>query len=183
MKLIQTFGTSETGITHTTSKSSDSTLLKLDDPEVEHQIVDGELWLRSRTQILGYLNHASTAFTADGWFKTGDLVEPAPDGFLRIAGRRSELINVGGEKVLPGEVEAVLLEMPEIADALVGGEPNAITGQMVVARVVLAPGADPATIRPQPQPAYWEAWLATAAVVAACVLYLRKRIQAVEIVS
>lgn len=43
--------------------------------------------------------------------------------------------------------------------------------------------ADPATIRPQPQPAYWEAWLATAAVVAACVLYLRKRIQAVEIVQ
>ena len=147
VKFIQTFGTSETGITHTTSKSSDSTLVKLDDPNVEHRIVDGELWLRSRTQILGYLNHDSRAFTDDGWFKTGDLVEAADDGFLRITGRRSEVINVGGEKVLPGEVETVLLELPEIVDCTIHGESSAITGQFVAARVVLAPGVDPAGIR------------------------------------
>ena len=147
VKFIQTFGTSETGIAHTSSKSSDSTLLKLDDPNVEHRIVDGELWLRSRTQILGYLNHASEAFTDDGWFKTGDLVETAEDGFLRVTGRRSEMINVGGEKVLPGEVESVVLELPEIVDCVAHGEPSAITGQFVAVRVVLAPGADPAAIR------------------------------------
>lgn len=147
VKFIQTFGTSETGISRTTSKSSDSTLLKLDDPELEHRIVDGELWLRSRTQILGYLNHAMSSFTADGWFRTGDLVETAADGYLRIIGRRSELINVGGEKVLPAEVEAVLLTLPEVADCLVYGEASVITGQIVCAEIAPAPGVDPATLR------------------------------------
>lgn len=146
-RFIQTFGTSETGITQTTSKSSDSTLLKLDDPALEHRIVDGELWLRSRTQILGYLNHPMHAFTEDGWFRTGDLVEAGSDGYLRISGRRAELINVGGEKVLPAEVESVLLDLPEITDCLVRGEAHPITGQIVTAQVVLAPGTDPATIR------------------------------------
>jgi acyl-coenzyme A synthetase/AMP-(fatty) acid ligase len=149
VKFIQTFGTSETGISQTTSKSSDSTLLKLDDPNVEHRIVDGELWLRSRTQILGYLNHSMQSFTGDGWFKTGDLVEAAEDGYLRITGRRSEVINVGGEKVLPAEVEAVLMMMPEVADCVVRGAPNPITGQVVTAEIVLAPTADPAAIRKQ----------------------------------
>lgn len=149
VKFLQTFGTSETGITHTRSKSSDSTLLKLDDPNLEHRLVDGELWLRSRTQILGYLNHSMQAFTDDGWFQTGDLVELADDGYLRIIGRRSEVINVGGEKVLPAEVESVLLTMPGIADCLVSGESSPITGQIVCAQVVLAPDADPAAIRQQ----------------------------------
>jgi acyl-CoA synthetase (AMP-forming)/AMP-acid ligase II len=147
VKFVQTFGTSETGISHTTSKSSDSTLLKLEDPNIEHRIVEGELWLRSGTQILGYLNHAMDSFTPDGWFKTGDLVEEAGDGYLKIVGRRKELINVGGEKVLPPEVESVLLEMPEISDCLVRGEANAITGQIVCAQVVLSASGDPATIR------------------------------------
>ena len=147
VKFLQTFGTSETGISHTTSKSSDSTLLKLEDPNLEHRIVDGELWLRSRTQILGYLNHAMSAFTADGWFRTGDLVEEAGDGFLRLLGRRNDVINVGGEKVLPGEVESVLLAMPEIADCLVYGEKSPLTGQIVCAQVVPAPGADAAAMR------------------------------------
>jgi acyl-coenzyme A synthetase/AMP-(fatty) acid ligase len=147
VKFIQTFGTSETGITATRSKSSDSTLLSLADPDFTCRLVEGELWLRSRTQILGYLNHPMSAFTDDGWFKTGDLAETAGDGFLRIIGRRSEIINVGGEKVLPVEVESVLLALPEIADCLVSGEPSVLTGQVVRAQVVLAPGADPAGIR------------------------------------
>jgi acyl-coenzyme A synthetase/AMP-(fatty) acid ligase len=147
VKFIQTFGTSETGISHTTSKSSDSTLLKLEDPNLEHRVVEGELWLRSRTQILGYLNHAMNAFTDDGWFRTGDLVEEAGDGFWRIIGRRNDVINVGGEKVLPGEIESVLLMMPEIADCLVYGEASPITGQIVCAQVVPAPGADAGTMR------------------------------------
>ena len=147
VKFIQTFGTSETGISQTTSKSSDSTLLRLDDPNIEHRIVEGELWLRSRTQILGYLNYQMDSFTDDGWFRTGDLVETTADGFLRIVGRRKELINVGGEKVLPAEIEAVLLQMPEIKDCLVYGEPSAITGQVVCADVVLAPSANAGTIR------------------------------------
>ncbi len=140
-KLIQTFGTSETGISQTTSRSSTSTLIKFDDPNTEYKIVKGELWLRSKSQILGYLNHEMSRFTNDGWFKTGDLLESAGkdegEGYFRIVGRTQEIINVGGEKVTPSEIENILLEMPEIADCLVYGESNAITGQIVATEIVL----------------------------------------------
>lgn len=137
VKFIQTFGTSETGIIRTTSKSSESTLMKIDDPDQEFKIVDGELWLRSKTQILGYINHNNESFTDDGWFKTGDLVEKFEDGYLRIVGRSKEVINVGGEKVLPSEIESVVLELQEIHDCKARGVTNAITGQMVVVDVVI----------------------------------------------
>jgi acyl-coenzyme A synthetase/AMP-(fatty) acid ligase len=133
VKLLQTFGTSETGIAQTSSKSSASTLMKIDDRNLETKIVDGELWLRSKTQILGYLNASMESFTEDGWFKTGDLVETETDGFIRIIGRSKEVINVGGEKLVPAEVESVLMEMPDVVDCLVYAERNAITGQSVVA--------------------------------------------------
>lgn len=147
VKFLQTFGTSETGISQTSSESSGSTWMRIDDPNVEVRVVEGELWLRSKTQILGYLNYPMHNFTSDGWFKTGDLVETSSDGSLRIIGRQSSLINIGGLKVLPEEVEAVLLEMPEIADCVVFGEANPITGQAVVAQIVLSPGADPNSIK------------------------------------
>jgi len=133
---IQTFGTSETGISQTVSRSSNSTQIKIDDPNTEYKIVAGELWLRSKSQILGYLNHDMSRFTADGWFKTGDIVEESNDGFLTITGRREDIINVGGEKVTPSEVESVILQLSEVADCLVYGEQNAITGQNVAAHIV-----------------------------------------------
>lgn len=136
VKFLQTFGTSETGISQTMSKSSESTLLKIDDPDTEYKIVDGELYLKTQTQILGYINENSDRFTADGWFKTGDLVEQTEDGFIRIVGRNKEIINVGGEKVLPNEVETVLFQMPDVLDCYVFGQPNPITGQMVCAKIL-----------------------------------------------
>lgn len=136
VKFLQTFGTSETGISQTASKSSDSTYLKIDDPKTEIKIVDGELWIRSKTQIMGYLNASMERFTEDGWFKTGDLVEEAEDGYIKIIGRNKELINVGGEKVLPSEVESVLFQLPDLIDCMVYGEQNPITGMMVVAKVL-----------------------------------------------
>ena len=119
VKFLQTFGTSETGIATTSSKSSNSTFMKIDDENLEYKIVDNELWLRSKTQILGYLNRSMESFTNDGWFKTGDLVELDNEGFIKIIGRNKEIINVGGQKVLPSEVESVLLGMDEIEDCLV----------------------------------------------------------------
>lgn len=142
VKFLQTFGTSETGIATTSSPSSGSTFMKIDDPNLEYTIVEGELWLRSRTQILGYLNASMESFTDDGWFKTGDLVETSEDGALRIVGRSKEVINVGGEKVLPIEVESLLMQLPQIDDALVYAKSNAITGQSVAAQVVLHDPAD-----------------------------------------
>lgn len=142
VKFLQTFGTSETGIAATSSKSSNSTFMKIDDENLEYKIVDNELWLRSKTQILGYLNRSMESFTNDGWFKTGDLVELDSEGFIKIIGRNKEIINVGGQKVLPSEVESVLLGMDEIEDCLVYGEQNAITGQSVSCDVVLKHGID-----------------------------------------
>lgn len=142
VKFLQTFGTSETGIAATSSKSSSSTFMKIDDENLEYKIVDNELWLRSKTQILGYLNRSMENFTNDGWFKTGDLVELDNEGFIKIIGRNKEIINVGGQKVLPSEVESVLLGMDEIEDCLVYGEQNAITGQSVSCDVVLKHGID-----------------------------------------
>jgi len=147
VRFVQTFGTSETGITQTTSKSSESTLLRISDPNIEYRVEGGELWLRSGTQILGYLNHDMDRFTEDGWFQTGDIVEETEDCYLRIVGRKEEVINVGGQKVLPSEVETVLMEMPEIADCVVRGAANAITGQAVEAEVVLAAGESEAGIK------------------------------------
>ncbi len=146
-RLLQTFGTSETGISQTTSKSSSSNFMRFDDPNLEFKIVAGELWLKSNTQIMGYLNHDNDRFTEDGWFKTGDQVEQSDDGFLRIVGRREELINVGGEKVTPSEVEGVLMQLPEVVDCLVYGQPNSITGQNVAADIVVDDSADKPTVK------------------------------------
>lgn len=133
VKFLQTFGTSETGILNTSSKSSSSTYIKLND--AEYKIVNGELWIKSKTQILGYLNADMSAFK-DGWFKTGDLV--LRDGeYLKIVGRSKELINIGGKKALPSEIESVIMELENIADCVVYGEQNAITGQSVSCDVVL----------------------------------------------
>jgi acyl-coenzyme A synthetase/AMP-(fatty) acid ligase len=141
-KFLQTFGTSETGIIRTSSRASGSLDIKLDDPSQEFKVVDNELWLRSSTQVMGYLNSSMDAFTEDGWFKTGDVVEDKGNGFIRIVGRTKEVINVGGEKVLPAEVESVLLEIPEVLDSLVKGIPSSITGQTVFAQVVVNEGVD-----------------------------------------
>lgn len=137
VKFLQTFGTSETGISTTSSQSSQSLYMKLEDVNCEYKIIDNELWLRSKTQVLGYLNASMESFTSDGWFKTGDLVEELDAGYLKIIGRRKEIINVGGQKVLPSEVESVILSMSQINDCMVYSEKNIITGQTVVCDVVL----------------------------------------------
>lgn len=147
-RLLQTFGTSETGIASTSSESSGSTFFKIEGGNVSYRIVNGELQLKSATQFLGYLNQNEGALTEDGWFPTGDLVEEAGEGFIRIRGRTREVINVGGEKVLPTEVEALLLESPMIADCMIYGEPNPLTGQVICADIVPRnPGATRSEIR------------------------------------
>ena len=138
-KFLQTFGTSEVGIMQTQSENSKSLFIKLSDPNIEYKIVDGELWIKSKTQVLGYLNASMECFV-DGYFKTGDLVESKTiDGeeYIRIIGRAKEMINIGGEKVLPQEVEGVISQIDGVLDCLVYGEQNAITGQSVSCEVVI----------------------------------------------
>jgi acyl-CoA synthetase (AMP-forming)/AMP-acid ligase II len=133
VRFKQTYGLSELGILPTQSRDSGSVWLKLGSTGIEHKIVNGVLWIRSPSAMLGYLNAASP-FDADGWFNTQDLVES--DGeYIRILGRKSELINVGGEKVHPTEVENVLLQIDNVKDVTVRGVPNAITGEVVAAKI------------------------------------------------
>lgn len=146
IKFLQTFGTSETGIATTSSKSSDSTLMRIEDASFEYKIIDGTLWLKSDTQVLGYLNASMESFQ-EGWFNTGDLVEVSVDGFLRIIGRSKEVINVGGQKLMPSEVESIILMMPQIQDCMVSAKPNAITGQSVAVEVVLKNPHDEQSIK------------------------------------
>ena len=136
VRLIQTFGTTETGIFRTESPDVDSNYLRITDPTVEWKTVNDELWLRTKTQIRGYLNVPNEKFTSDGWFITGDKVEVGPNNTLRILGRTGEMINVGGEKLMPTEVESVILSIPGVIDCRVFGERNPLVGQTVVADIV-----------------------------------------------
>ncbi|MGW2402418.1 acyl-CoA synthetase [Kitasatospora sp. NPDC001664] len=100
----------------------------------------GELQVAGPTLFTGYLNRPDAdaeAWTADGWFRTGDVAVVEPDGFHRIVGRASvDLIKSGGYKIGAGEVEAALRDHPAVADAAVVGAPDPDLGQTVVAYVV-----------------------------------------------
>jgi len=132
----QTFGTSETGIAKTKPSALDPLAFHLEIPQGEFQIRSGELWIRSRTQSQGYLERESGSFEY-GWFGTGDLVHQLEDGSIKILGRRTRTINVGGEKVQPEEIESLLMEFPEVRDCRIYGEAFGLLGQRVVAEVVL----------------------------------------------
>jgi long-chain acyl-CoA synthetase len=136
VKFVQTYGLSEVGVLRAKSKSSDSLWVKIGGEGFETKIVEGILWIKAKSAMYGYLN-APSPFTEDGWLITGDVVEQ--DGeYIRILGRKSEIINVGGEKVYPVEVENVIQDMEGVEDVMVGGEPNPITGQIVTAKVKLS---------------------------------------------
>ncbi len=99
----------------------------------------GEVLVRGPTVISGYLNNrqANAEAFVDGWFRTGDLGTLDADGFLSIVGRHKELINRGGEKLSPIEVEQALLRHPAVAEAAAFGLPHPRLGENVAAAVVL----------------------------------------------
>ena len=139
-RISQKYGTTETGSPRSMSRANDSLWLKLGGEGIAIKVINGVLYLRSESTILGYLN-APSPLDADGWYCTGDLVEVDGD-WIRFRGRSSDQINVGGEKVAPSEVEQVLLELDFILEAAVSGESNPIVGQVVAARVLLANAMD-----------------------------------------
>ena len=133
VKLKQTYGLSELGIMSTKSESSDSLYMKIGGDGFETKIVDDILYIRAKSAMLGYLN-APSPFDEEGWFNTKDKVEVKGE-YLKILGRTTDLINVGGEKVYPNEIESFLLSIDGVKDAFVYGEDNPITGKMVVAEI------------------------------------------------
>jgi len=131
VKFRQTYGLIETGVLRTKSKDDNSLWLKLGGEGFNVRVRDSILQIKSESNILGYMNYPSP-FTEDGYFITGDEVET--DGeYFRILGRKSEQINIGGEKVYPAEIENVIRELENVADAVVYGEKNPVTGNIICA--------------------------------------------------
>lgn len=131
VRFQQTYGLSELGVMRSQSKSNESLFVRIGGEGFETKVVDGTLRIRSPWSMIGYLN-APDPFDADGWFDTGDAVIQEGD-FYRILGRESEVINVGGQKIYPAEVEKVLLDMPGVVDVTVRGEEHLILGHIVAA--------------------------------------------------
>ncbi len=129
--LKQTYGLTELGIFSTRSRSGQSTFMAIREGDARTKVENGILYIKTKSAMLGYLNAASP-FDAEGWYNTGDRVV-VEDGYTRVLGRESEIINVGGEKVFPSEVESILLELDNVLDVTVLGKNSPVVGQIVAA--------------------------------------------------
>lgn len=103
---------------------------------VEIKVVDGSLHIRSRGSAFGYVGDDQSLADADGFVDTGDIVELRDDRYYFV-GRKGGIINIGGLKVHPEEIEAVINRHPDVQMSLVHSRPNAITGSIVAADIVL----------------------------------------------
>jgi acyl-CoA synthetase (AMP-forming)/AMP-acid ligase II len=111
--------------------------LRVDGREVAAGQV-GEVEISGPTVITAYESPGyEDRFSDDGWLRTGDLGRLDEEGYLFLAGRRDDVINRGGEKILPREVEEVLLGLPEVIGAAVVGRPDAVFGEVPIAYVEL----------------------------------------------
>ncbi len=135
VELRQTYGMIELGVLRAKTRSSDSLWVKVGGAGYDLRVVDSILQIKAESAMLGYIN-APSPFTEDGYLITGDLVEQDGD-WLRILGRQSDLINVGGQKVYPSEVEATILDHEAVQDIVVYGADHALTGKIVCADIVL----------------------------------------------
>ncbi|MCJ1713901.1 class I adenylate-forming enzyme family protein [Microbacterium sp. M1A1_1b] len=103
----------------------------------------GALWIRGPGIVHGYLfGRAAERFDADGWLSTGDVGSVSADGWVSLAGRSDDVINRGGEKVYPSEVEDVLLGDPRVLEAVVVGRPDDVLGSVPIAYVIPHPDPD-----------------------------------------
>lgn len=136
----QTYGMSELGILRVRTRKRDELWMQIGGEGLESRIMDGELYLRAQNRMEGYLN-APSPFDAEGWYATRDMVECDGD-WLRIIGRCDTVINVGGLKVLPAEVEHAALSFPGICLARATGRPNPLTGMHVELTCQPEPGVE-----------------------------------------
>jgi long-chain acyl-CoA synthetase len=157
--LVEGYGLSETSpITHVNPLSGERRLgsIGVPVPETDQRVVDletgtrvlpvgevGELSVRGPQVMREYYQQPEeTALVLkDGWFRTGDVARIDADGFAYIVDRKKDMVNVGGLKVYPREVEEVLFQHPDVADVAVVGGPDPERGESVVAFVVRKPGA------------------------------------------
>ena len=117
----------------------DIAIMAEDDSSLLAEGEDGEVVIRGASVIDGYANNAEAnakSFTS-GWFRTGDQGRISADGYLSLVGRLKEMINRGGEKIAPREIDEVLLQHPAVGEAVAFGAPHERWGEEVVAAVVL----------------------------------------------
>jgi long-chain acyl-CoA synthetase len=133
-RLKQTYGLSELGVLRSSSENQESVWVKVGGIGFETKIVDNMLWIRSETNMVGYLN-APNPFDDEGWMCTGDEVEMKGE-YLRFLGRTSEIINVGGKKVFPIEVENLVMQASNVKNVTVYARPHPLMGQAVYANIV-----------------------------------------------
>jgi acyl-coenzyme A synthetase/AMP-(fatty) acid ligase len=141
-KIAHAFASTEAGVAFEVNDESagfDASALEKT-PEVEMKVEDRTLRVRSARTASRYLGDSAPILKAvDGFVDTGDVVE-LRGGRYYFAGRRDGMINVGGLKVYPEEIEAVINRHPEVQMSLVRTKKNPITGALVVADVVLKGG-------------------------------------------
>jgi acyl-CoA synthetase (AMP-forming)/AMP-acid ligase II len=125
----QTFGMSELGIVRVKSEARDSLFMKVGGEGVETRVINNVLQIRSDSRMLGYLN-APSPFDAEGWYDTKDVVD-VKDGYYKVTGRISDVINVGGLKFMASEVERIALNFPNVSLVKAIPKQNPITGQHV----------------------------------------------------
>lgn len=136
--LRQTYGMIELGVLRAKTRSPDSLWMKMGGEGYDLRVVDGILQIKAASAMLGYIDEPSP-YTDDGYFITGDRVEV--DGeWMHVLGRESDLINVGGQKAYPAEIESAIFGCECVDDAIVYGERNPLLGSVVAAQVVLKDG-------------------------------------------
>jgi long-chain acyl-CoA synthetase len=156
-RLVEGYGLTETSpLTHCTPLFGERRLASIGVPfpDTDARIVDlatgdpleageeGELEVRGPQVMLGYWNRPEETDDAfhDGWLRTGDVARMDHDGFFHVVDRRKDMIDASGFKVLPREVEEVLLMHPKVAEAVVAGVPDSYRGETVKAYLVLRTG-------------------------------------------
>ena len=147
-RFVNVYGMSEaTSMTHYLPwrpGDRDLTAIGVAVPGVRDRLAPGgELQVLTPTAMIGYWRDpAATREKLDGqWLRTGDLARLGADGLLRIVGRVDELINRGGEKIPPVEVESAIAAHPDVVEAAVVGLPDGDLGEIVGAAVVARPGS------------------------------------------
>ena len=146
VRFIQKYGTSEFSVVPARTRSDDGLWLEFDRSRVGIRVEDGLLWIKAPTTMIGYLGDEASPIR-DGWICTGDSVM-VEGPWIRILGRASEIINVGGEKLFPAEVEDVIRTLPEIEAVKAFGADHPLLGKVVAVEVRAHDrDADPVALR------------------------------------
>jgi fatty-acyl-CoA synthase len=136
------FGTSLELRKKTVGKPIPGTEAKAINPETGNEVATGEigeLMVRGPNVLKGYWQNpeeTNKQLEKDGWLHTGDLISIDEQGFIRMYGRSKDLINRGGLKIIPSEIESLILQHPQIEQACVVGTPNPVLGESICACVI-----------------------------------------------